>query len=292
MFDERRDENRALPRRQRARADFGAVRVRATVAREGEARPEFREPRNLVGLHQVAAGAIEISAASGVKTFGQGAAFALSHERKVPFATRGVFRMLSILVPAEVVSGVTVLEPQNPYPVRADSALLEPTFAFAERALATAGDAPGAFSGYYLERLLQEMTIGVLVEGARASAFRQEPDAYGRAIAVIAAQCSDPGVTPATVAEHVKLSLRQLQRVFGARGTTIERAIRRARVDHAVGLLTDRAYDAMSVEEIGRYSGFAGGSSLARAMAAEGSDSPARVRRSSQHRRRDAPVAR
>jgi transcriptional regulator GlxA family with amidase domain len=103
---------------------------------------------------------------------------------------------------------------------------------------------------------------------------------YRDAMSTILAQRSDPNLTPRGIADQLKVSLRQLQRAFRSREMTPERAIRRSRVEHALDLLTDRTYDGLSIAEIGQYSGFSGGSSLARAMAQEGRPSPSVVRRS------------
>ncbi|VEI02993.1 DNA-binding transcriptional activator FeaR [Acidipropionibacterium jensenii] len=139
-------------------------------------------------------------------------------------------------------------------------------------------DDSSSLSIYYLERLLQEMVIGILVDHARSRVLPQSPSAFAAAQAVIGSQCSDPSLRPSVVAEQVGLSLRQIQRSFSAHGTTIEREIRRERVEQAIALLRSPDYAALSVTEIARYVGFSNGSGLARAMSALGNPSPRQVR--------------
>lgn len=266
--------------RARTLATFGTVRIHELVMPAGAARPSFTPPPGPVGLHHVQSGAVRFETADGEQIFQQGDAFVMASNAVPRCAAIGDLHLLSILVPAQVVEGVGAPAPGEVRAVSSDSALLEPAIDFARRAVAVDVDALTGFSSYYFERLLQEMVIGVLVEGVRTVRVPQDPGLYGSALAVIVAQRSDAALTPGSIARQIRISLRQLQRVFSARGTTVEREIRRARVEHARDLLTDRAYDAMSIDEVGRYSGFAGGSSLARAMAAEGMPSPARLRRS------------
>lgn len=270
----------APPSRVRTLAIFGTVRIRELLVREGHPKPPMDDPGGILGLHHVSSGAVEFETVDGRRRFATGETFALTHDSRMPCKPRGDLRVLSVLVPVEVLDSVGSPAPGEVWTVPPGSALLEPALSFVGRAADVDPDALSGFGSYYFERLLQEMVVGVIVEGAHAAPPPHDPGLYGRAVAVIAAQRADPSLTPSAIARQIRISLRQLQRVFSARGTTAEREIRRSRVDHAVQLLGDPAYDALSVDRIGRYSGFAGGSSLARAMAAEGRESPARIRRS------------
>lgn len=156
--------------------------------------------------------------------------------------------------------------------------LLKPLTAFALSVLSLDGEPVSSLSVYYLERLLQEMVIGTLVDDARSAAMPQSPGTFVLAQSVIASQSSDPELLPSRIAEQVGLSLRQLQRVFSAHSTTVEREIRRERVEQAVTLLRSPGYAALTVNQVARYVGFSNGSVLARAMTALGHPSPRSVR--------------
>ncbi|MGV2982249.1 helix-turn-helix domain-containing protein [Microbacterium sp. AGC85] len=159
-----------------------------------------------------------------------------------------------------------------------ESPLLAPVSEFVVRA----GDAVDlyGFSAYRFEHLLQEMFLGLLIETSRPVWAASQRQPFTEALAVIALGFRDPALAPAAVAHEVRLSLRQLQRHFRERGTTIGREIRRTRVEQALAVLRDQGRDALSIDEVAESVGFSGGSSLARAMAAEGHVSPMRAARS------------
>ncbi|MHC9044175.1 helix-turn-helix domain-containing protein [Microbacterium saperdae] len=265
--------------RARTLAMFGSVRIREFVRGRDDGRSRLDRVAGLIGLHSVRSGGIDIGSASGTIRLHENDAFLLSHDAPLLASPRDELRLLSILIPAEALTGYAAPAPGEVRTVASTSALLDPAVAFAESAAATDSEPVSGFGNYYFERLLQEMVLGVAVEGTRAPRVGLSADVYRDAVSTIVAQRSDPQLAPRGIAEQLSISLRQLQRAFRARGTTPERAIRRARVEHALDLLTDRAYDGLSVAMIGEYSGFSGGSSLARAMGQEGMSSPSEVRR-------------
>lgn len=265
--------------RARTLAMFGSVRIREFVAGRDETRSRLDRVPGLVGLHSVRSGGMDVDSSFGTLRLGANDAFLLSHDAPVRTSPRERLRLLSIVMPAEVLTEFSVPQPGEIRPIAQASALLDPAVAFAERAAVADAEPVSGFGNYYFERLLQEMVLGIIVDGTRTATAGLPPDHFRDAQGVIAAQCSDPKLSPRGVAAQLGVSMRQLQRLFRARGTTAEREIRSARVSHAIGLLTDPSYDRLGVDEIGQYSGFSGGSSLARAMAQEGSRSPAAVRR-------------
>ncbi len=153
-----------------------------------------------------------------------------------------------------------------------------PVLAFTRSTLGMDSDDASSLSVYYLERLLQEMTIGILVDNARSKVMPHSPNSFTIALSVIASQCSDPALRPSRIAAQVGLSLRQLQRVFSNHNTTVEQEIRRERVEQAITMLRSPEYAALTVDQIARYVGFSNGSGLARAMTALGHPSPRRIR--------------
>jgi AraC-like DNA-binding protein len=265
--------------RARTLAMFGSVRIREFVTGRDDRRTRHDRVPGLIGLHVVRDGGIDVGSPYGTLRLGAHDAFLLSHDAPLRTSPREHLRLLSIMMPAEVLTGLAVPAPGHIRPVASTSSLLEPAVAFAERAAEADAEPVSGFGTYYFERLLQEMVVGVAVEGTRTEAAGLAQDMHRDAQGVIAAQRSDPQLSPRGIAAQLNVSLRQLQRAFQAKGTTTERAIRRSRVEHAIDLLSDADYDRLSVDDIGRYAGFSGGSSLARAMAHEGSASPSAVGR-------------
>lgn len=263
----------------RTLAMFGSVRIREFVRGRDEGRSRLDRVAGLIGLHSVRAGGMDIGSAAGTLRLKKNDAFLSSHDGALLASPRDDLRLLSIVIPAEALTGYEAPAPGEVRPVAPTSALLDPAVAFAERAAAADSEPVSEFGNYYFERLLQEMVLGVAVEGTRAPRIGPAADVYRDAMSTIFAQRADPNLTPSGVADQLKISLRQLQRAFRARELTPERAIRRARVEHALDLLAERTYDGLSIAEIGQYSGFSGGSSLARAMAQEGLATPSAVRR-------------
>lgn len=193
---------------------------------------------------------------------------------------------LVITVPAQVLDGIGI---EAPYVQSIDthSALFWPFLTFAWTS-ATVKDRQTGLSLYFMERLLQEMIVGVVVASLRTQSDRTDADMYSAALSVITARIGDPDLSAASVAAELNVSLRTLQRHFSTRGTTMDRSIRGARVRHALTLLRDPAYASLSVERIAHACGMANGSSLARAFAAEGHESPTRVRASGRRGERRA----
>lgn len=276
--------------RARTLAIFGSVRIREFVVGRDNVRSRLERVSGLIGLHSVRSGGLEISSDTGIVRLRANDAFLANHDALLPAALHDDLRLLSIVIPAEALAGFSAPAPREVRPVAATSALLAPAVAFAERAAANDSEPVSGFSNYYFERLLQEMVVGVAVEGTRAPRLGMTADIYRDAMSTIVAQRSDPDLSPRDIADQLRVSLRQLQRAFRARDVTVERAIRRSRVEHALELLRDRTYDGLSIAQVGLYSGFSGGSSLARAMAQEGTASPSVVRRAAQGGSSATPV--
>jgi len=160
----------------------------------------------------------------------------------------------------------------------ADAPLVAPVFAFAEAAAGIEATDLSGVEHYFLERLLQEMALAISLDQHQTREVPRERPLFERALTILATQCADASLTATSVARDLNVSLRQLERVLEEHGTTLRRELRRARVDHAVALLRDPAYAALTIDRVAEYSGFSNGSSLARAMAAENRPSPARIR--------------
>lgn len=261
---------------------FGSVRIADThfaqyATADLHARTSTHEP--LLGLHIVRTGSVVVNTSTTeAAVFTSGTAFVTQRATQVA-ARRGTF-LTTLDVPASVAKGIP-LPHSHAWEIQ-KSPLSVPAVEF----IVSAGDTEdldlNGFSAYYFERLLQEMFLGLLIDTNRPSPAARPPHPLTHALAVIVGRCTDRALTPAAVAEEVRLSLRQLQRLFHERNTTIGREIRRARVDQALTYLRDRQYDVLSTDQVAEFVGFSSGSSLARAMAAEGHPSPARAARSAE----------
>ncbi|MFT4231193.1 MAG: helix-turn-helix domain-containing protein [Leucobacter sp.] len=164
-----------------------------------------------------------------------------------------------------------------------ESQLLRPTIAFADQLPGRDRfERPSSLSSYYIERLLQEMLLALIVDGMSAnrgrSVARAPLDPFKLALSVIQIRSNDPEMTTDVIAEEVHLSRRQLERLFQKHGTSVAAEVRRSRVMQAASMLRDPQYSALSVDQLAQFVGFSGGSSLARAMSSEGMDSPSKLR--------------
>lgn len=119
-----------------------------------------------------------------------------------------------------------------------------------------------------VERLLREIIVGATAD------LR----GYAAALSIITARVGDHQLTPGAVAAELKTPMRTLQRQFSARGTTVERSIRAARVLVARSILEDPGYRSLTVSQIARACGMRDGTTLARAFAKENLAPPASVR--------------
>lgn len=139
--------------------------------------------------------------------------------------------------------------------------------AFIEQILATDEEAT-AIERYAIEHLIVEMSGAILLDRVGAESSQRSPRATlrDRAVAVIAQQCGDPGLTPAVVAREVQCSLRQLQLVFAEVENSVAGEIRHQRARLARSLLLDSAHDQLSIEQISQRAGFHSPMSLRRAL--------------------------
>lgn len=119
-----------------------------------------------------------------------------------------------------------------------------------------------------VERLLREIIVGATAD------LR----GYAAALSIITARVGDHQLTPGAVAAELKTPMRTLQRQFSARGTTVERSIRAARVLVARSILEDPGYRSLTVSQVARACSMRDGTTLVRAFAKENLAPPASVR--------------
>ncbi len=205
--------------------------------------------------------------------------FLLNHDATVPDFAAERLRLLSIVLPAEVLAGFAAPAPGEIRPVSPSTSLLDPAVAFAERAAVVDADPVSAFGNYYLRASPAGDGAGRGCRGHPCRGGRPSARSSSRCLNLITAQASDPLLSPRGVAEQLRLScvscnVRSGHRVRRWNGRSADRASSMRSVCSRIPRTT-----ALSIEEIGRYSGLSGGSSLARAMAHEGRRAPLEVRR-------------
>ena len=211
-----------------------------------------------------------------LRAVGSATAVIATSESLDPAALPPARCQLTVLLPGSLLRDTGLGDPPA-LTLNTSNALFWPFVTFAWEA-ALGYERTSGLTAYYLERVLQEMVLGVAV----ASLGHTEPVGVGMhpaAMSVITTRAGDPDLTPVGVASELNVSLRTLQRMFAQRGTTVEREIRRARVQQALTMLDDPIYDALSVDRIAQSVGLSGGSSLARTFATEGHPSPSVARR-------------
>ena len=125
-----------------------------------------------------------------------------------------------------------------------------------------------AIEQYAIEQLVMEISGALLLDRIGALTENGSPRAVlrDRAIAVIAQRCSEPSLSPTTVARGVQSSLRQLQLVFSETGNSVAGEIRRQRARLARSILTDSRYDVLSIPQVAQRAGFQSPMSLRRAL--------------------------
>lgn len=121
--------------------------------------------------------------------------------------------------------------------------------------------------GRALERMARVMVRELFVHAQGTALVPERPSDYDLAIEVIRRDAVQPDCTAAHIAAELNVSLRNLEREFQQRGETVRRAVRDARIQHAIDLLRDPTRSGLTVSQIATFSGFSSGSALARAMA-------------------------
>lgn len=253
-------------------ARFGVAAVRRNSVRGSHVIGAFARGREDVCAHLVtrSEGPVRVEGLQGSLRQGEGV---LVREAVRIYADSA--DIVSVFVPTNV---LTDLDHTLVGPIALHSALADPIAQFAAKVSGADAEEIGSFAVYFTERLLQEMVLCLAVEAQRRRQLRPGGDAYRAAQSIIAAQCTDPELRAENIARDVMVSLRQLQRLFSAHGTTIDREVRRARVSYAIELLSDPGYASLSVGQIAQYSGYSSRASLARAMAAESRGAPTTYR--------------
>lgn len=118
--------------------------------------------------------------------------------------------------------------------------------------------APSASAQRAAARALEDLCIAYLAESEDNQLDRDDLRAQlrRRAVDEIALRHRDVSLNPASLARHLGVSLRHLQRAYEGSGTTISEQILRHRTDAAVSLLSSPAGRSLTVAEQARIAGF------------------------------------
>lgn len=138
---------------------------------------------------------------------------------------------------------------------------------------------PTPYTDYLVERVLVEMSFGVLLESVPASiaeARDERPIDRARSLMLMRRGEVDFGV--AALAAEMHMSVRHLQRLFAAEKSSPAAELRGMRVHLANELFGDPAYHALSLGEIAEHAGFANATALRRAFAGRGLPVPSALR--------------
>jgi AraC-like DNA-binding protein len=95
-----------------------------------------------------------------------------------------------------------------------------------------------------------------LAAGPKTHALTPGEKLLNRIRGTIRDRCSDPGLTPAAVADANGISKRYLHYLFAQKSTTFRNELIRMRLDSAHRLLSDKRYAALSVGEVAARCGF------------------------------------
>jgi len=257
---------------------FGAILVtRVKIAAHARLPDELLPEHDGVRLYIVITGRISLSSTPTTPDdpdVSEGAGLVCSDPRRPEIRARHPASMIVISAPSDLWQR-SGLSPDRAHLLPASVSWLRPTAAFAA-ALHALPDSP--VDRILIEQLLSVLLLRNLAQAARSQRPPRDPERFASALTAIAAQYPDPELRPAIVARTLNISLRQLERAFRARGTTITREIRRERVGRALSLLSDCQHLRLTNTAVAQLVGFRDSASLARAMRAEHAPTPTRAR--------------
>ena len=127
-----------------------------------------------------------------------------------------------------------------------------------------------------LRTLATSTIMALAVAGCSGWEMRRQRMA---ALKHIAAKYTDPELSSASVAEHLGLSRRSLQRLFEGEERTVAQRIQEVRTQHAITRLQDPRLAAASLAEIATLSGFGSTVAMRRAVQEATGSTPSELRR-------------
>lgn len=243
----------ALPPGADRTSGVAAGRMRLLLVRGGPVRIPSRS------------GPVEIGDAQGVLVTGTASVrISTSHESDV----------IAVGMPVDAFPELSL--PRNSAILLEDAVLLGPIAAFVHTL--HSGGPLDLLSRERFAPILRDMILVAIRRGVGGARVASVHSLHLRALAILQRRYTEAALTPSAVATEMSVSLRHLEREFQPSGRTIRQEIRRIRVAAAVALLQESASMAQTVDAIAARVGFSNGSSLARAISAEGLASPSRLR--------------
>lgn len=188
-------------------------------------------------------------------------------------------QLVVVTLPAQVLTDFGLDHVHTLRSLDSNSTMLTPVLGFLREVAVQDQDVP-SLAAYFMEKLVHEMVGGIALEnrGEKITSTGRR-SFFDQAMDLIAATASDGSLSPATIAEGLSLSLRQLQREFKRNNTTIATVILQHRTDIAVRLLQDPKLDVLSLDKIADHSGFSSSVQLRRALRDAQVGSPTEIRR-------------
>lgn len=187
-------------------------------------------------------------------------------------------QLVAVTLPKQVLEEFSLTGDVGLGALDSHSSLLTPALGFLREIALQDGDVP-SMTGHLMEKLVHEMVGGIMLEsrGTRHSRGSYK-GFYDQAMDCIAASARDRSFTPASLAEALSLSLRQLQREFKRHNTSIATVILQRRIELAARKLKDPTLKVMPLDEIAKHSGFSSAVHLRRAFKDAKLGSPTQIR--------------
>lgn len=227
-----------------------------------------------VRLFLVRGGSVQIPSRSGQVEVDDGQGILVTGPTSVRMSSSGPGEVITVGMPVDAFPEVAL--PRNSAVLVEDAVLLRPISAFVSTL--HAGGALDVLSRDRFAQILRDMILIAIRRAVGRAGVAAAPSLHQRATSIIRRRYAEASLSAADVAAEMNVSLRQLERGFRPSGRTIRQELRRIRVAAAAALLREDPSAVRTVDAIATRVGLSNGSSLARAISAEGLPSPTRLR--------------
>ncbi|AIY03630.1 hypothetical protein ART_4031 [Arthrobacter sp. PAMC 25486] len=269
--------------------DFGETAVFAMHLSKGETRiAGLNELADSFSLVFIVDGELDLVSGSSDRPVRaeRGDIWTFSRASCFDLAVTAEAQLVAVTLPVQVLQEFGIDEVHNLTALDPNSTLLSPALGFLREIAVQDVEVPSV-AAYFMEKLVHEMVGGIMLEnrGARFTSSSRK-GFFDQAMDYIAATAGDSSLTPATLADELSLSLRQLQREFKRNDTSIAAVILQRRIDLAVRLLKDPKLEVLPLENIAEHSGFTSTVHLRRALREAQAGNPTEIRASAGQQRR------
>ena len=227
-----------------------------------------------VRLFLVRGGSVQVPSRDGHVEVGDGQGILVTGPTSVRISSSGAGEVIAVGMPVDAFPELAL--PRNSAMLVEDAVLLRPISAFVSTL--HAGGALDVHSRDRFAQILRDMILVALRRAVDRAGVAAAPSLHQRATSIIRRRYAEASLSAADVAAEMNVSLRQLERGFRPSGRTIRQELRRIRVAAAAALLREDPSAVRTVDAIATQVGLSNGSSLARAISAEGLPSPTRLR--------------